>query len=74
MFKIIVLLIVGFIVYSVVKKVTAPMSRRNSNDNNHNDVDKTTGEELIECSKCGTFTPRDEITFSYDGPVCKDCK
>ena len=73
MFKIIVLLIVGFIVYSVVKRVTAPMSRRNSNDN-HNDVDKTTGEELIECSKCGTFTPRDEITFSYDGPVCKDCK
>jgi hypothetical protein len=67
MFKIILALIVGFVVYKLVKKFTAPKKT-------FSDGDKTTGEELIECSKCGTFTPRSEITFGYDGPVCKDCK
>ena len=69
MFKLILMAVVGFIVYKAVKTFTAPKT-----NNQYNDEDKTTGEELIECSRCGTFTPRNEITFEYGGPVCKDCK
>lgn len=68
--KILVLIIVGGGIYLLIKKL---QSKKNS-ITPVDDRDKTTGDELIECSKCGTFTPRNEIDFRYDGPLCKECQ
>jgi uncharacterized protein len=39
------------------------------------DIDKKNipSNNLIECSKCHTFVPENEITYINNKPICKDC-
>ena len=68
MFKLILMAVVGFIVYKAVKTLTTQKSDVKQKD-------ESIEEELIECSRCGTFTPRNEISFDSNGrAVCKDCQ
>jgi uncharacterized protein len=65
MFKLIILIVVGFIVYKMFfnKKI------ENNTQNTSNDSD-----ELIECSKCHTFVPKNECKWTNSGCLCKDCQ
>jgi len=66
MFKLILLVGIGYIIYKVfwAKK---PIMKNNSN-NNYDDND------LIECSSCHTFVPKNECKFTSTGCLCKDCQ
>ena len=60
MLKLIIILGVGYFIYT-------KFFRKNvSHKNDFSD-------ELIECSKCGTFVPKNEITYIDNKPVCKEC-
>ena len=65
MLKLILLIAVGYIIYKVFwnKKVTI---KPNNSDFDEND--------LIECSKCHTFVPKNECKFTNNGCICKDCQ
>jgi hypothetical protein len=65
MLKIILLIIVGYIIYMIFWK-KAPIIKSPSDDTDNND--------LIECSNCHTFVPKNECKFTSNGCICKDCQ
>jgi len=65
MLKIILLIIVGYIIYTIFWKKT-PIFNTNNQSLDEND--------LIECSKCHTFVPKNECKFTSNGCICKDCQ
>jgi hypothetical protein len=64
MVKLIILGIIGYVIYRLFwnKKVT------NINTNTNFDDD------LIECSNCHTFVPKNECKFTQNGCLCKECQ
>jgi uncharacterized protein len=62
MLKLIILIAIGYIIYKVfwAKK---PIQTQNYDDN-----------DLIECSNCHTFVPKNECKFTNNGCLCKDCQ
>jgi formylmethanofuran dehydrogenase subunit E len=67
MFKLIVLGIIGFVVY----KLFFSNQNESSSLNSMKDKDE---DELIQCSKCGTFVPKSECSFIGDKCLCKECR
>jgi len=65
MIKLILLIAVGYIIYKMFWK-KAPISNNYSNSND--------SDELIECSICHTFVPKNECKFTSTGCICKDCQ
>jgi len=65
MLKLIILGVIGFVIYKMffTKKVD---KFSNSNNNDEND--------LVECSNCHTFVPKNECKFTSNGCLCKDCQ
>ena len=65
MLKLILLIAIGYIIYKVFwnKKVTI---KPNNSDLGEND--------LIECSNCHIFVPKNECKFTNNGCICKDCQ
>jgi len=63
MLKLILLAIIGYIIYKIFwkKKII-------TNDTNYDEND------LIECSNCHTFVPKNECKFTSNGCLCKDCQ
>ena len=61
MVKLIILGIIGYVIYRLFwnKKVI---------DTNFDEND------LIECSNCHTFVPKNECKFTQNGCLCKDCQ
>jgi uncharacterized protein len=61
MVKLIILGIIGYVIYKLFwnKKVI---------DTNFDEND------LIECSNCHTFVPKNECKFTQNGCLCKDCQ
>ena len=64
MLKLILLIIVGYIIYKVFWQKSIAYNRDNDLDEN----------DLIECSVCHTFVPKNECEFRMNGCVCKDCR
>ena len=64
MLKLIILGIIGYVIYKMFfnKKIT-PTPTSDSDDN-----------ELIECSNCHTFVPKNECKWTNNGCLCKDCQ
>ena len=65
MLKIILLGIIGFVIYKIFWKNS---SLQNKQNNNYDEND------LIECSICHTFVPKNECKFTNNGCICKDCQ
>jgi hypothetical protein len=65
MFKLLILGIIGYVIYKVFwnKKVTNININTNFDEN-----------DLIECSNCHTFVPKNECKFTQNGCLCKDCQ
>ena len=64
MLKLLLLLIVGYIIYKIFWQktpLTNPTAEYDKND-------------LIECSKCHTFVPKDECETTIYGCLCRDCQ
>jgi len=64
MLKLILLIAVGYIIYKLFwtkKPIT----------NTQNELDEN---DLIECSNCHTFVPKNECKFTSTGCICKDCQ
>ena len=68
MFKLIILGVIGFIVYKVFfqERVEDRDIEPYSNFDDEND--------LIECSICHTYVPKNECKFTQNGCICKDCQ
>jgi len=66
MLKLIILGVVGYFIYKVFfnKKIEAPQSYNNDENS----------DELIECSNCHTFVPKNECKWSSNGCLCKECQ
>ncbi len=64
MFKLIILIAIGFFIYKVFfnKNEIVPTK----NDDNEND--------LVECKNCHTFVPKSECKWVNGGCLCKDCQ
>jgi uncharacterized protein len=63
MVKLIILGIIGYVIYRLFwnKKITNTNTNFDEND-------------LIECSNCHTFVPKNECKFTQNGCLCKDCQ
>jgi len=64
MLKLILLIIVGYVIYKLFwnkKTITKENTAYDEND-------------LIECSNCHTFVPKNECKFTSRGCLCKDCQ
>ncbi|RUM58153.1 MAG: glucose-inhibited division protein B [Nautilia sp.] len=67
MLKLIILIVIGYIIYKIFfnKEITST-SHRNENENDNN--------ELVECSNCHTFVPKNECKWTNNGCLCKECQ
>jgi hypothetical protein len=65
MLKIILLIIIGYIIYTIFWKKSPIINNTQS---------KSDDNELIECKICHTFVPKNECKFTSDGCICKDCQ
>jgi len=67
MLKLIILIVIGYIIYKIFfnKEITSH-SHRNENENDNN--------ELVECSNCHTFVPKNECKWTNNGCLCKECQ
>ena len=65
MIKILLLLAIGYIIYIIFWK--KPLMKNSPSPQDDTD-------ELIECSICHTFVPKNECKFTEDGCICKDCQ
>jgi len=65
MMKLILLIIVGYIIYTIFWKKTPIIKNENPNYDDN---------DLIECSNCHTFVPKNECKFTPNGCLCKDCQ
>jgi len=65
MLKLIILGVIGFVIYKMffTKKV-----------DNFSNSSKEDENDLVECSNCHTFVPKDECKWTKDGCLCKDCQ
>ena len=66
MIKLLLLIGVGIIVYKLFWNKNYITPNRNNENNDDN--------ELIECSICHTFVPKNECTFTINGCICKECR
>ena len=64
MLKLLLFLAVGFIIYKIFWQKTPMSATPSGYDEN----------DLIECSKCHTFVPKDECEFTTYGCLCRDCQ
>ena len=65
MFKLIILIAIGFFIYKVFFNKKEIISN-STNDDNEND--------LVECKNCHTFVPKSECKWVNGGCLCKDCQ
>jgi len=65
MLKLIFLGLIGFVIYKLFFANKKTVS-------NSTDTDDTN--ELIECSICHTFVPKNECKFTNNGCICKECQ
>ena len=65
MVKLIILGIIGYVIYRLFwnKKITNINTNTNFDEN-----------DLIECSNCHTFVPKNECKFTQNGCLCKECQ
>jgi uncharacterized protein len=66
MLKLIVLIVIGFIIYKMF------FNKKIANFNQNNSQQES--DELVECSNCHTFVPKNECKFTKNGCLCKDCQ
>lgn len=62
MFKILILIAIGFIIYKVFF---------NKKEIINNEYDEN---DLVECKNCHTFVPKSECKWVNGGCLCKDCQ
>lgn len=64
MFKLLILIAVGFIIYKMFFNKSIPNQPKTDEDEN----------DLVECKNCHTFVPKSECKWTNDGCLCKDCQ
>ena len=64
MMKLILLIGIGYVIYKLFWNKKPIINAQNDLDEN----------DLIECSNCHTFVPKNECKFTPNGCLCKDCQ
>jgi hypothetical protein len=66
MIKLIIFIVIMYILYKVFWKKSPIITSQSNTTYDEND--------LIECSNCHTFVPKNECKFTSNGCLCKDCQ
>lgn len=74
--RILLLIILIFVIYWLIKRICADFLLKNKSENNTDkNTEKTAEKKMVQCAKCGTHVPESESIVSNNKVICNnpDC-